>query len=1510
MKDLKRFLTSLHEKGIHLFVEKGELKSNAKLGAITSEIGKKIKQNKLEIIRFLEQIHGSERQGGKIKKATNITSYPLSFAQLRLWLLDKIDGGSSHYNMPTALKLNGDLNVEALKAAFSTIVERHEALRTYFVASQSEQPIQVVQAPDGFAVTVIDLSDLEGEVQAAALKQHVGEDVTGIFDLSADFMLRVTLLRLDEQQYILLATMHHIASDGWSKGLMVNEFTTLYGAYSKGLANPLPPLELQYTDYSQWQRNWLRDDVLDKQLDYWSRHLADLPMVHSLPLEGARPPVQTFNGDDHYSVIKQHNAQALVELCQSHGATLFMGLNAAICTLLARYSNQTDIVLGTPIANREQAEITPLIGFFMNSLVLRMDLSNDPSFNQLLAQSKGMLLDAYAHQQVPFEQIVEKLQPERSLSYTPLYQMMLILHNIEQGEGELPGLTLESIQNQDSDAKYDLIFHVTELSEGLGITWNYNTDLFSHDTIRGMAEHFSHLLEQLLQNPDKDVFTVDLLNQRQLQQQVLQWNDTQIDYQDDLCIHQLFEAQAARTPDAVALVFEDTELTYAELNHKANQLALHLVENYQITADTLVGICVERSMEMMISLLAILKAGGAYVPMDPGYPANRLAHILADSGIRYLLTQTDILPMFELDDSVMVICIDTKSLIRDDEDVANIAIENPALRSSSLAYMIYTSGSTGNPKGVMVSHKNALNFFTGLNQTLGQSEHQATWLAVTSISFDISVLELLWTLSQGNKIVIQPDRPADISQPCELDISLFYFAAEESKSGVNKYELLLEGAKFADKNGLSGVWVPERHFANFGDQFPNPSVAAAAVAALTDNIAIRAGSVVLPLHDPIRVAEEWSMVDNLSNGRVEVAIASGWHPNDFVFVPEVFETRHQVMRDNLNIVQNLWRGESIKRTNGQGKEVDIQLHPSPIQANMPTWITAATSPVTFEYAGSIGANVLTHLLGHSIEELGEKIKLYRDALEKAGFDREQGKVALMLHTFVSDDPDIKEIVREPLKNYLRHSLHLIKSLVEGTEVDEGVDWEKDPEVVLEFAFQRYYQSFGLFGSVQACQTKVAEFTAIGVNEVASLIDFGIDNHTVLASLPYLASLQKLCKQGSARQKLLSKRLLREWSPLALIKKYNVTHMQCTPSFINDWVNNQDGQQGLNQLKMLLVGGEAIAPGVASKLVEHVSGVIYNMYGPTETTIWSAIDRIDSSDVRIGLPMANTRFYILDRQHQLVPDGIVGELCIAGDGVAGGYFNRHELTMSQFITDPFTSGDSEIMYKTGDLVQRSADGRLRFLGRLDEQIKFNGFRIELGEIEHYINEFDGVDSSFILAHKNDNDKRTLVAYIRMKDGQANVEQHTLADRLRQYLATQVPDFMIPAVFVLVAHWPLTPNGKLDKRALPALDGQQSGARHIEPDGETEKALAEIWYGVLQLETGKISAMGNFFNLGGHSLLSLRLVADICKQFAIEIDVRAVFEAPVLRDMALVIDRALLVMKSAALTDEEVEVEGWL
>jgi natural product biosynthesis luciferase-like monooxygenase protein len=601
--------------------------------------------------------------------------------------------------------------------------------------------------------------------------------------------------------------------------------------------------------------------------------------------------------------------------------------------------------------------------------------------------------------------------------------------------------------------------------------------------------------------------------------------------------------------------------------------------------------------------------------------------------------------------------------------------------------------------------------------------------------------------------VVQPEHGSSFSsiEPYseeadkEMEFSLFYFASDgDSELSQDRYKLLIEGAKFADKHGFSAVWTPERHFHAFGGLFPNPSVTGAAIAAVTKHIQIRAGSIVLPLHNPVRIAEEWAVVDNLSNGRVGVSLATGWHANDFVLAPENYANRKQILLHGLETVRKLWRGEPVELQDGNGKNVKIKILPRPIQQELPIWLTAAFNPETFRLAGEIGANVLTHLLGQSIEQLAEKIAIYRDAWQKHGHGPKGDHVTLMIHTFIGEDREVvREKVRQPFCNYLRSSVDLVRNLAKSLNQDIDLEefTEEDMEALLSHGFERYFETSGLFGTPDNCLEMIERLKRIGVDEVGCLIDFGLDVDSVISGLQYIDKVKEL----SDRRKEIEKN--NDFLP-AQITKHNVTHLQCTPSLMRMIIPNPKTLKHLRPLQKLMLGGEALSAELANQLNEVVSGAVLNMYGPTEATIWSTTYTVDPSEknVPIGKPITNVRVYILDPHYQLVPIGVPGELFIGGAGVARGYLNRPELTAERFIRDPFSKAPKARMYKTGDLARYLPDGKIEFLGRIDHQLKIRGFRIELGEIEATLKQHPTVQDAAVLAREDSSKDKQLVAYL--------------------------------------------------------------------------------------------------------------------------------------------------------------------
>ncbi|MBD1895823.1 non-ribosomal peptide synthetase [Coleofasciculus sp. FACHB-129] len=785
------FLSYLRSLDIQVFVDGERLRCNAPEGSLTAELRAEIAERKAEILSFL-------RTANVTTNATPISLTPilrdrnlsLSFAQQRLWFLDQLVPNNAFYNVPAAVRLVGSLNLAALEKTFNEIVRRHEALRTTFVTVEG-QPVQAIASTLTVPLPVIDLrsrSVSEGEsrsvsVGEAALK-GLGESLPATeretearritsqeaqrpFDLSQDPFLRVTLLRLDESEYVLLLVLHHIVSDGWSMGVLIQELAALYTAFASckddkfSVSTPLPELPIQYADFAHWQREWLQGEVLETQLAYWRQQLDGISILN-LPTDRPRPAVQSYRGATQLLQLPKSLSKALEALSQQEGVTLFMTLLAAFQTLLYRYTQQEDIAVGSPIANRNRSEIEGLIGFFVNSLVLRTNFDGNPTFRSLLSRVREVSLGAYAHQDLPFEKLVEELHPERNLNQNPLFQVVFALQNAPMSALELPDLTLSPLQFVDTETtRFDLEFHLWEQKEnnGLGVDSSegisgfvvYSTDLFDAATINRMLGHFQILLEGIVANPEQRVAELPILSEVELHQLLVEWNNTKVDYPKTLCVHQLFEAQVEQNKKAIALVFEDKELTYQELNIRSNKLARYL-QRLGVGAEILVGLCVERSLEMIIGMLAILKAGGAYLPLDPSYPTERLSFMLKDAQVPVLLTREQYIKRLNNQNS-KIICLD-----KDWENISQESEDNPSssVTAENLAYVIYTSGTTGKPKGVQIKHSGLLNLVFWHQQAFAVSPLDRV-TQVAGCAFDACTWEILPYLSAGSSIYLIDD---------------------------------------------------------------------------------------------------------------------------------------------------------------------------------------------------------------------------------------------------------------------------------------------------------------------------------------------------------------------------------------------------------------------------------------------------------------------------------------------------------------------------------------------------------------------------------------------------------------------------------------------------------------------------------------------------------------------------------------------------------------------------------
>ena len=1241
----------------------------------------------------------------------------LSFGQRRLWFLDQLDPGNTAYNIPCAVRLRGALDAQALSRSLDAVVARHDVLRSSFV-SRDGSPLCRIAPHLSLHVALDDCSGLpDAEGRARAI---MDAEAAAPFDLAAGPLIRARLIRLAEREHLLVLVLHHIVSDGWSMGILVQEFGALYAAFSANEASPLPHLSMQYAEFARRQHLWLEGEAQEKQLSYWRGKLAGSPDLLAMPTDRPRPAMLSRRGAVTRFAIPGVLADDVRKLSASERATPFMVLAVAFKVLLARHSGQSDICIGTPIANRMDGQTQTLIGMFFNILVLRTEVESAITFAALLAKVRDTALDAYANQDVPFDRLVDAINPARHLGHAPLFQVMLILQDTPM-KLVLPGLELAQEAVHGRDAKFDLTLTLTPRDSGYECFFEYSTDLFDEMTVAQLGQRYVRLLEAAVSAPQTRVEALPLLDGEEKRHLLEQWNATDAPLP-PATLADLIERQTARVPAKAAVIAQERTLSYAELDAQANRLA-HWLGARGIGAESLVGVCLERGADMLVALLGIAKAGAAYIPLDPSYPRERLAYMVKDGKPALLITSKKLRDVVGTAETVDILEFESAQA-----ELAQQRSSRPArqLDGANLAYVLYTSGSTGKPKGVGVSQRNLVNFLLSMRKQPGLSEDDVL-LSVTALSFDIAGLELYLPLTTGATVVVSgqeaagdpaqlarlieengvsimqatpstwrmlvetgwseaagaakgplillcggealpaelaerllqhvpaiwnlygptettiwstlakieagdaihighpiantrihildgnyepvplgvagelyiggaglargylnqpaltaerfvPDPhgrrgerlyatgdlaryrddgaieylgrldhqvkirgfrielgeieaalekheavrqavvlardqrlaayvvPNEAASASKLGFSLFYFGAHDHRA-QDKYALYLNAARFADEHGFEAVWTPERHFHEIGSLYPNPAILNAALATSTERIGLRAGSVVLPLHSPVRVAEEWAVVDNLSHGRAGLAIASGWHPRDFVLAPRNYAERKRVMAEHIATLQSLWRGEAVKLPDGTGKEVEIHTFPRPVQAELPLWITAAGNPETFALAGALGANVLTHLLGQTIGQLAGQIAIYRDALRRHGHDPEKGRVTLMVHTYVGEDFDtVLAQAKGPFLAYLRGHLGLLESLVKSLDVPLTDATPENLEQIVWFAFERYSRTASLIGTPESCLPVVRRLEAAGVDEIACLIDW-MDGAQAMEALPALDKLR-------------------------------------------------------------------------------------------------------------------------------------------------------------------------------------------------------------------------------------------------------------------------------------------------------------------------------------------------------------------------------------------------------------------
>ena len=1423
------------------------------------------------------------------------STYPLSPMQQGM-LYHHLSGNHAGVDIEQIVcVLHEKLNVPAFQQAWDHTVRRHSTLRTALRWDGRDKPVQEVYSKVAIPLAVKDCRNAPAEEKEQEFDDFLATDQKRGFDLSEPPLVRLSLFRMDEVEYWFVWTLHHVLMDGRSFPVVLQDVFAYYGAFCRNEEVEFPPPR-PFEDHIAWLG--ARDRSNDER--FWSPLLKGFDEPTRLP--GVHASTKTLEateqrGEQHVRLSKT-TTDTLRDLARAHGFTLNTLVQGAWAILLCRYSGEDHVLFGATRACRKSgiSGADAVAGVFINTLPVAVHIDHKAPLVRWLRELRAQQVSIREYEHTPLVDIHRWSGIAPSI---PIFESILVFDNA----------TLDTVLGRLNGTKGGREFRLLERTNfpitvygyaepELLLKIAYDRERFDDATIGRMLRHLQTLLHGMADDPNRTIAALPSLTDRERHQQIVEWNATVVDFPRDRCVHELIEDQVHLTPDQVAAVFEDDEITYHELNTRANQLARHL-QKLGVGPDVLVGICVERSLDMLVGLLGILKAGGAYVPLDPSYPTERLAFMLEDADVSVLLTQAGLVNRLPATNAKVLI-LDAGSEAAAQEDGEDLKVD---VAPENLAYVIYTSGSTGKPKGVMIEHRNVVNFFQGMDERVTH-DLPGVWLAVTNLSFDISVLELFWTLARGFKLVIYADRDMKRETsavrsrpPKRVDFSLFYFASGEGGKGEDKYRLLLEGAKFADEHGFSAVWTPERHFHAFGGLYPNPSVTSAAIAALTRQIQIRAGSVVLPLHDPIRVAEEWALVDNLSNGRVGVSFASGWQPNDFALAPGNYEDRKALLYRSIETVRKLWKGEPVEFPGPSGEPVAVKTLPRPIQPDLPVWVTTAGSVDTYRSAGAIGANVLTHMLGQSVDELRERIAAYREARRDNGHNPDSGRVTLMLHTFLGQDRDwVRETVRQPMTDYLRSSMGLVKNLAgawtafskraKRSKEAQGDEFQKlspeDTESLLTFAFERYFETSGLFGTPESCMDMVEQLRAAGVDEIACLIDFGVETDAVLEHLVHLDSLRVMVNDKVEVD-------AERYTFARQIRRHHVTHVQCTPSMARMLIADKESRGALASLEVVLVGGEVFPESLGAELCALVGGEVINMYGPTETTIWSSTQVVRDSDesIAIGRPVANTEFYVLDEYRQPLPVGVAGELYIGGAGVARGYLRRPALTAERFVRHPFSAGPDARLYRTGDVARYQSDGTVDFLGRTDHQIKIRGHRVELGEIEAVMAHHPALREALVVARGDDTGGPALTGYYVPVTGASPTDEE-----LRRFVKDKLPEFMIPSAFFRLESLPVTPNGKIDRSDLPVpgVARPEHPVSYVAPTTAIEETLSRIWSEVLGYD--RIGVHDNFFELGGNSLSTIQIAVKIREVFQVDLPLRTVFAKPTIAEIAGDVEETVL------------------
>jgi amino acid adenylation domain-containing protein len=1485
----------------------------------------------------------------------NITLQPenqpktLSFAQSRLWFIAQLEGTgtSATYNMPIAFQFDGNLNVEALRLSLTYLLQRHTCLRSYFPPLEGEPQVVVKNVEDIEVLAIADLQALDQKTQGETVQRLADTHAQEPFDLNTGPLFKAKLLQLSQQKNVLLINMHHIISDGWSMGVFKREWEQAYAAFAAGDTPNLSPLPIQYSDYAAWQRNWLQGDILENQENYWKQQLNDAPRLLTLPTDHPRPAQQSYQGGHEEYCLSRELTQQLKIVSQKHGVSLFMTLLTAFNILLSRYSRQEDLCVGTAIANRTHSDTEGLIGFFVNTLVLRSKIQPEQSFSELLPQTRQTCLDAYAHQDIPFEYLVEQLQPERSLSHNPLFQVMMVLQNTQEAgkNVSLPGLELHYLDQNYPFAKFDLTLDLCENGNQLYCMWEYATDLFERETIQRMARHFEVLLTAITQNPQQPISKLPLMTRAEIQQ-LRSWNQTDIDYPQNQTLMTLFEQQVAQTPDKIAVVFEDQSLSYQQLNQKANQLAHYLLElktEQQLPDNPLIAICVERSLSMIIGLFGILKAGGAYVPIDPSYPQERIHLMLADSNVSVLLTTNPIkkqLPLEKLKNSCQLLFLDAQTWVYQPTD-------NPHQPSKpdDLAYVIYTSGSTGRPKGVAIAQSSPVALVKWAHSVFS-AEQLAGVLASTSICFDLSIFEIFVPLTQGGSVIV-------------VENALYIEQARQSPVPITLINTVPSAAAQLLNMNAIGSSVQVINLA--GEPLKNRLVQAL--------YQTTSAKVVYNLYGPTEdttystftkvaknVQDEPTIGQAIANTRIyildhynqplppgipgQLCIAGAGLAQSYLHRPEI--TAEKFLEIELfgkteriyhtgDLARWLPDGnlQYLGRIDHQIKLRGFRIELSEIEATLVKHPQIHEAVVIVREETDFDQRLIAYIVPTGTEDeyiQGEQVELWQQIFNDAYHQPQKPEDDPTLNVASWNDsytgkPYPQTAMQEWRDTTVEQILELAPKRVWEIGCGTGMLLFKIAPHSQNYLgtdiaaaglnyIEQHLEQQSLQDKVTLKQSAANQFDSFKTNDYDLVIMNSVIQY--FPSLDYFLSVIEGAINAVTTRGAIFIGDVRNFDLLEAF------HTAVEFYRAADELSIQDLRQQIQ--KSISTEGELlIAPNFFIALKQKFTRItqvqiqLKRGYAQTEMSRfrYDVILHLDQTDIPIAEPQ-----WLNWPDQQLNLETIEKILTIQQPDLLGiKDIPNARLTSEMALLTAIDQLDGTVSHLKTAVVQGELGVEPETFRALTLDLPYTPF------IQYSSTDFCCYD---IIFQKNIPGKVTIPRFNQEHNWRLNSWQNyanqplqyrtnqiepALLEEWRDFLAKTLPEYMIPSHFIVLEKLPLTPNGKLDRKALPTADRAVTVTEIELPVTTTEKLLAELWTKLLKYEA--IARQDNFFNLGGHSLLATQLCYRIRDKFKVELPLRLVFEYPILRELANYIDTCIWVNYDATniqpLNSDEEEIE---